>query len=317
MSSVKTILVTGANGLVGHGICTYLLREGYEVIGTTQKPMVSSHPNLRLVQLELTDSNSIDELSSLFPNVDALIHVAAIIPTKTRDFDLEQGLEIFNVNSVGMYRLLKLFAALPNKKLVYISGTRLAKTSGDSFEEDLPFATSDEYSTSKLWGEVLCRQLANQGLLSPAVLRISAPYGYVLESNAVIPRFIKAARSGEDIELWGTGSRAQTFTFVEDIARACELSWKNNVEGVFNITSGQCVSMRELAEAVVSKYPDKQSKVIFADKEDPQENVRIEFSIEKAKRELGYVPAFNIDAGLKRIVSVQDQPVDTRIFETA
>jgi nucleoside-diphosphate-sugar epimerase len=315
MSGVKTVLVTGANGLVGHGICTYLLRAGYNVVGTTQRPMISAHSRLRLVQLELTDASSINDLGSIFPEIDVLIHVAAIIPKKTREFSLEQGLKMFNVNAIGTYHLLKLFSAYPEKKLVYISGTRLSQTDGGSFSEDLPFSTTDEYSSSKLLGEVLCRQFLNQGKLFPSVLRISAPYGYVLESNAVIPRFIKQVRSGEDIELWGTGSRAQTFTFVEDIARACELSWKNEVSGVFNITSGQCVSMRELADSIIRSFPNSKSKIVLLDKVDPQERVRTEYSIEKAARDLGYTPAFSIDSGIDSIAKSLAEPVASRLFD--
>lgn len=315
MSSVKTIFITGCTGLVGHGICAYLLSQGYTVIGTARTPLHSLHPHFRIHELDLKSEVSIGHLRAVIPEVDVLIHNAAIIPAGERLYTEEQGLEFFAVNFLATYRIMKMFSAYQNKKLIYISGARLAKTVAGDVAEDMPFATDDEYSTSKLCAEILCRQFANQGLLRPAVLRISAPYGYILDGDAVIPRFIRQARNGENIELLGTGSRAQAFTFVEDIGRACELVWQKDAQGVFTTTGGAPVTMKELADAVVRAFPNTPSKVVLSGASDPEEGKRADYSIEKARRVLGYEPKYDIRAGLGKIAESMSGPSHADIFE--
>ncbi len=63
--------------------------------------------------------------------------------------------------------------------------------------------------------------------LRTVILRISAPYGYV-SNQSVIPKFIKLAKQDKNIELLGSGSRSQVFTFVEDIGYACRLAMETH-----------------------------------------------------------------------------------------
>ncbi len=301
MSEVKTVLVTGCTGLVGHGICSYLLDEGYRVIGTDRIAPDFQHPMFYFHKCDLKDVWGTLNLMSAMKRADAMIHSAAIIPKGASSYTFDQGEEIFEVNTLATYRLLKQFSATGPKSVVYISGIRLSETVSEEVTEAMPFRASSEYDASKLCGELICRQFESQELLWPSVLRISAPYGYVLESNAVVPRFVKQAIAGEDITLWGAGTRAQTFTFVEDLARACELVWKRGVQDTFNITSGEVVTMKRLADVIVKNFPSAGSRVVFADKLDPQDGKRTMYSIDKARGRLGYEPKFSIDSGLARI----------------
>ncbi len=316
MSRVKTILVTGCTGLVGHGICYFLLNQGYQVIGTTRKSIHSLHSKFRVHQLDLKDIESVERLRDIVSETDVFIHNAAIIPHEARrTYSREQGLELFEVNFLATYRILKILAEYPHKKFVYISGTRLAHTISDSVLEDMPFATTDEYATSKLCGELLCRQFMNQSLPHSTILRISAPYGYNINSDAVIPRFMKQAQAGQNIELWGTGNRKQVFTFVEDIGRVCELVSQKDVPGVFNITGGASVTMKELSDTIVRSFPGTTSKVVMTGKPDLQEGMQVTYAIEKAKRVLGYEPQYDIVSGIKKIVENIKEPTHVKIFE--
>ena len=58
-------------------------------------------------------------------------------------------------------------------------------------------------------------------------LRIKSPYGYILNTKAVIPVFINKAIKKEEITLKGNVSNEHNFTFTEDIGSACRNIFKN------------------------------------------------------------------------------------------
>lgn len=306
MNQTKTVLVTGCTGLVGQGLCYYFLNRGYHVIGTARRKILSNHPRFKTAYLDLTQKESIEQLSEIVPSVDVFIHNAAIT-SRTKEAGIEENINILNVNFIGTYRILKILEKYSGKKMIYISGTRLAQRSLTSAEEEIPYFNKDEYSTSKLAGELVCHQFNLLDKVKSIIIRISAPYGYVL-NDAVVSRFVKQVMNNQDITLWGTGAREQVFTFVEDIAFACELAFKADTQGVFNITGGPSTSMKVLAEATMKAFPGSRSRIVFENKEDPQEGTRVYYSIDKAKKEIGYAPHFNIEKGLAKVFqSISDK----------
>jgi len=103
--------------------------------------------------------------------------------------------------------------------------------------------------------------------------------------------------------LFGTGSRTQDFVYVDDVVQAMWEAYQQRACGIYNIASGQPVSMRELAKIVCDLVPDTKSKIIFSEKPDPQESYRGVFSIEKAKSDFGYLPKTNLRDGLRKCLA--------------
>jgi UDP-glucose 4-epimerase len=135
-------------------------------------------------------------------------------------------------------------------------------------------------------------------------LRIAAAYGREQKQDTVLWRYIRAASDSRDLAVWGSGSRSQDFVHVSDVVTAFELAMDRSVSGVFNIGSGVSITMRELAEAARDATPGSSSAVAFPGISDPQEGRRWQFSIEKARKELGYSPQIGIHDGLKAIAAL-------------
>lgn len=73
---MKRIFVTGINGLLGTNLCQDLLNQDYEVVGLVrnkQSYIGSKHHNLKLIEGQL-----FHDFSSLFKDIDCVIHIAAI-----------------------------------------------------------------------------------------------------------------------------------------------------------------------------------------------------------------------------------------------
>ena len=52
-------------------------------------------------------------------------------------------------------------------------------------------------------------------------LRISAPYGYLLNKDSIFVNFVKNATQNKDLTIFGDGNRKQVFTFSEDVGNCC------------------------------------------------------------------------------------------------
>src|SRR5688500_4780315 len=82
----KTAVVTGANSGIGLALVKKLLAEKYHVIGTSRSGKIEAleHPNLKVVQLDITNLDMINEaasqISRLAGSTDLLINNAGIAP---------------------------------------------------------------------------------------------------------------------------------------------------------------------------------------------------------------------------------------------
>ena len=296
------VLVTGCTGLVGHGICLYLLKRGWEVWGSSRKTLKSRHERFHPVKLDIYSDESVKNLGNDLVDVDAVVHSAALIPAIGAD----DGISFFETNLLGTYRIMNLACRTKIQKFIYISSTAIVDQ-GNEEREDSEFFPKNEYVSSKIVGEIVVRQFLVQNKLNSAILRISAPYGYIENSKAVIPKFISFAKENKDITLWGTGKREQVFTFVDDIGSACELALGKSVTGIFNVCGASPSTMKELADSVLNAYRESSSKIVYSGERDPEENRERKICIEKAKRELGFFPQYDLRTGLKKIADAGDE----------
>ena len=114
------VLVTGCTGLVGHGICFFLLNKGYEVWGTSRKPLRTLHNSFHPVQMDLSNLESIRSMHSVFNMVDAVIHNAASIPVGGEETWGKRDKYVTN-NIIGTYELLKLADIVGTRRFIFIS----------------------------------------------------------------------------------------------------------------------------------------------------------------------------------------------------
>ena len=294
------ILITGCTGLVGHGICLTLLEKGYEVWGTSRRPIRSNHPAFHPVILDLDDIGSLLAIKPVLQNVDTIIHNAAILQvSSTKTIDPWE--DFYTINFVATRYLLNYSIEHNVKQFIYISGSGLLDESFSVLDENTPYLSRNNYASSKIAAEIVCRQLDIQNKISTCIFRFPAPYGYLGLRNAVMPKFIDKVQAGLPITLWGNGERQQIFTFVEDIGQACHLAIEAMAQGIYHIAGPEVVSMKQLAESILFIYPNTGSKIIFEGTPDPQDGRKISISIDKAIRDLGYKPSFSLLQGLNKI----------------
>lgn len=130
MQETLTALVTGANRGIGLETCRQLAARGYKVflsarnlVKARQAVLSQSDSNRFIpVMLDISDAGSINkayrEISAVTPSLDALINNAAIDYDTDQDVltaDLDRARRIFEVNTLGTWRVTQTFLPLLKK----------------------------------------------------------------------------------------------------------------------------------------------------------------------------------------------------------
>lgn len=122
---METVLITGASRGIGFELARQFLHLGYDVIATyrgspsSALASLSSIDSLTLVELEVTDTSSIEALKGVLLNkdIDILINNAGVIGPEEQGFEtieLEEWLHTFSVNAIAPLMLSR--ALLVNLK---------------------------------------------------------------------------------------------------------------------------------------------------------------------------------------------------------
>jgi len=160
MNKAKKALVTGITGQDGAYLAQLLLEKGYEVTGTYRRTSsvnfwrieelgIQSHPNLHLVEYDLTDlSSSIRLMQTAQP--DEVYNLAA---QSFVGVSFEQPVTTAEITGVGPVNLLEAIRIVNPKIRFYQASTSemFGKVQAVPQKEDTPFYPRSPYGVAKLY----------------------------------------------------------------------------------------------------------------------------------------------------------------------
>jgi GDP-L-fucose synthase len=121
--------------------------------------------------------------------------------------------------------------------------------------------TNEPYAIAKIAGIKLCESYNRQYGTQYVSVMPTNLYGpndnYDLNNSHVLPALIRKAheakiRGDKELIVWGSGKPMREFLYVDDMADACVFLMENGVtEGLFNVGTGEDVTICELAETVM------------------------------------------------------------------
>jgi len=122
--------------------------------------------------------------------------------------------------------------------------------------------TNEPYAIAKIAGIKLCESFNRQYGTHYVSVMPTNLYGpndnYDLNNSHVLPALIRKThdaklRRENELVVWGSGKPMREFLYVDDMADACVFLMENGVrDGIFNVGTGEDVTIRELAEMVMS-----------------------------------------------------------------
>jgi len=164
----------------------------------------------------------------------------------------------FDVNIRGTFNVLEACVNNKIKRLVYSSS---ASVYGDAVEEpmteDHPYNNWTFYGATKIAGEHMFKAFHKRYGLNGVGLRYMNVYGprqdYKGTYIAVMMKILDNIDKGLPPVVFGDGSQAYDFIYVQDSARANVCALKSDVPfGFYNIGRGIKTSIKELAELLLT-----------------------------------------------------------------
>ena len=291
---MKTVLVTGSNGLLGQKLTDlYLKKQGLRLVATGKGP--NRHPNAAMMNYRQMDITNREEVLQVIQEEKphCIIHTAAMTNVDACELD-HAACDLQNVEAV---KYIVEAANAVNAHLVHLSTDFIFDgTHGPLTEEEEPKPLS-YYRNSKLKGEAWVMQHAQQWAIARTVL----VFGIVADmSRSNIVLWVKKSlEEGKTIHV--VNDQFRTPTLAEDLAVGCALLEEKAARGIYNISGGDFMSIFELANRVAAFWKLDASLIHPSDSStlnQPAKRPPITgFILDKAKRELGYQP-HTFEAGL-------------------
>jgi UDP-glucose 4-epimerase len=320
----KKIVVTGGAGFIGSHLVDGLLEQNAEVtilddLSTGRIENIRhliGNRHMKFVQNTITN---LPLLEKLFVGVDFVFHEGAVasVPSSIRD-----PLKTHEINLTGTLNVLT--AAKDNgvKKVVFASSSAVygdappdTAVQGRKSSGNLDSSTSPKqeymilnpqspYAVNKLAAEYYCHVFCQTFNLSTVCLRYFNVYGPRQnpdsEYAAVIPKFVQRISAGKAPTIYGDGEQTRDFVFVRDVAMANMLAADSGVNGVFNIGTGEKISLNRLAQTILKLSNRKDLKPVY-EKERPGDIKHSLADISRAKA-FGYAPQYSLADGLKTLI---------------
>lgn len=167
--------------------------------------------------------------------------------------------------------------------------------------------TNEPYAIAKIAGIKLCESYNRQYGTQYVSVMPTNLYGpndnYDLNNSHVLPALIRKAheakhRGDKALVVWGSGKPMREFLYVDDMADACVFLMERDIgEGLFNIGSGEDVTIREVAETVMNVV-GFQGEIVF-DASKPDGSPRKLLNVERM-RGLGWQAQTSLRDGIAK-----------------
>lgn len=322
----SSCLITGATGFVGGFFSQACAARGLAV-RTLARPgsdtSLLDPLGVTVVRGDLTDPASVREALG---DAALVFHCAA----KVGDWGPVEDYRAVNV--VGLRGLLEAVKGRPLQRFVHFSSLGVYPARhhyGTDESEPLPEAHMDGYTQTKVEAEKLALAYHRDHGVPVTVLRPGFIYGP--RDRTVLPRLIRTLRDRK-FRWLGGGRGALNTIFVGNLVDAALLAADHPraVGQVYNLTDGQRVTKRQFVEMLVhglglpepprlglplwlarplARYMEKNALRKGKDHAPQLTQARLkfmglnlEFSIDKARRELGYQPRTSFEEGMRATI---------------
>jgi GDP-L-fucose synthase len=301
MEKASKIYIAGHRGMVGSGLERKLRKEGYNNIVTR----TSAELDLRN-QLAVNDFFEKERPEYV---ILAAAKVGGIYANSTyrAEFIYENLMIESNI----------IHAAFLNKvtKLLFLGSSCIyPKMAPQPLKEEYLLSgylepTNQPYAIAKIAGIEMCDSYRSQYGCNFISAMPTNLYGtndnYHPENSHVLPalirRIILAKKNNEPtVTIWGTGTPRREFLHVDDLADACfHLLHNYNEKGLLNIGCGTDISIKELAELIVTEV-GYDGQLVF-DSSKPDGTPRKLMDTTKINK-LGWKPKIDLKNGLKKTI---------------
>ena len=231
----KRVVVIGAAGFVGGASAARLRRYGAKVLG------------LGRTDVDLSADDGAARLAEKLQAGDAVVAVAARAPCKNVDMLID-----------NMKMVRNMLGAMKDVEISHLVNISSDAVYGD---EPVPLTEGAPTAPGSLHGAMhLAREIAfaSSGIAPLAILRPTLVYGDADPHNGYGPnRFVRQARAGEPIPLFGEGEERRDHVSVDDVAEIVARVVLHRSIGALNVASGEVHSFADAANLAIAATGSK------------------------------------------------------------
>jgi UDP-N-acetylglucosamine/UDP-N-acetylgalactosamine 4-epimerase len=315
--SNRRVVVTGGAGFIGSNLIESLLAEGNSVVCldnfiTGKRENLKSfetNPVFRLVEGDIRDFEVCKEAVA---GADIVLHQAALGSVPRSVIDPVSSVDI---NVGGFVKILFAAKEAGVKRFVYAASSSVY---GDNqrmpkIEEETGTQLSP-YAVTKYADELFAANFAAVYGIEVVGLRYFNVFGRRQDPDgpyaAVIPKFLKLLKEHKRPLIHGNGQNSRDFTYIDNVIQANHLAAVTEdpaaLNQVYNIACGGRITLIKVFEVMRELAGKYDRKVLGIEPEFGPERAgdipHSQASVQKARRLLGYEPAFDTAEGLKECV---------------
>ena len=312
----KTVMITGASGMVGSFMLYVLLMLNDEKHYGIKVDAVMR--NVNKLPEEVRNREDVNvvvaDVTKDIPDVgdiDYIIHAAS--PASPLIMQ-NQPVETIAANTIGTFKTLELAKEKNAEGYLFISSREIygQPDEGQEFFYENTYGFVDQlnprscYSEGKKAAETMCVCFHEEYGLNTKIARLAHTYGpgMSIYDGRVQADFLKNVYHNEDIVLKSEGTAVRTYTYIADAIAGMYRILLDSEDIVYNIgNEAGKVSIRDLAEILVSIYPERGLKLVFDIPEGGTKGTApytLGILSSEKLRKLGWNPKYSVKDGFKR-----------------
>ena len=312
----KTVMITGASGMVCSFMLYVLLMLNDEKHYGIKVDAVMR--NVNKLPEEIRNREDVNvvvaDVTKDIPDVgdiDYIIHAAS--PASPLIMQ-NQPVETIAANTIGTFKTLELAKEKNAEGYLFISSREIygQPDEGQEFFYENTYGFVDQlnprscYSEGKKAAETMCVCFHEEYGLNTKIARLAHTYGpgMSIYDGRVQADFLKNVYHNEDIVLKSEGTAVRTYTYIADAIAGMYRILLDSEDIVYNIgNEAGKVSIRDLAEILVSIYPERGLKLVFDIPEGGTKGTApytLGILSSEKLRKLGWNPKYSVKDGFKR-----------------
>ncbi len=306
------MLITGGTGFVGTNCVDFMLRKYKDLTITVvdngdastnrhnKDYLLATYPDRCIVyHVDVRDRQALEEVFRDQKRFDTVIHLAAV---GSNWHALDNPKFAFETNIQGTINVFDLAQQYGVDKFCNNSTTETygpRHPSSTFFTEESPLQPRTPYNISKAEADKYILEHMNDTMRT-FITRSSNIYGERQHPHAVIASMIRSCLLGKPIKITGDGNQSREFTHVMDVCSAFDTILHKGQPGIYNIGSGENVSINRLAEIIQGHFDREEDLRIYGNQR-PYDDRQYGLNHTKLGG-LGWKPTVELEGGLRRTV---------------
>ena len=302
------IAITGGAGFIGSHLTDLLLSLGHEVVVVdnlfTGRKTNFEH-NLDNKNFEFIRH---DVVFPLYLEVDEVYHLACPASPEHYQYNAIKTIKtnvLGTINMLGLAKRSKASFLLASTSEIY--GDPLEHPQKETYWGNVnTVGPRSCYDEGKRIAETLAMNYRVQNNVNTKIVRIFNTYGprMLFNDGRVVSNFIVQALKGEDITIYGDGTKERDFTYIDDIVRIMitimnsKRKWNHEI---FNIGYGNSISVNEMVDIIINYINPNYNKVTYTGNAEGDVNKTLAVN-DKIKEWFNESPKIEIHQGIKKYI---------------